>query len=254
MRSFHPPPQSSALRGRGTARRAVEGACGSQASSFVGEKSATQHAPSTALTRGPPPPHCVWGRMSNVVLAARFAPEFYKARSPDEAERNPGTTKKLETLTPDYAALHPGYKKGKRNAGRRMETLSASTDAARPPPILPRMRGRIRRGRSPVGVPPRLLPGGSRPFRSAPGQASWDAARAHDPKKPAPTEGRRSRAAKRALPAPACPSPGKAPPTPAVIPARMMPGAARERSVSPRARAPLSLRFREYPRPKASPR
>ena len=36
--------------------------------------------------------------------------------------------------------------------------------------------------------------------------------------------------------------------------ARMMPGAARERSVSFRARAPLSLRFREYPRPKASPR
>ena len=69
-----------------------------------------------------------------------------KRRSPDGAKRNPGTTKKLETLTPDYAALHPGYKipgykKGKRNAGRRMETLSASTDAARPPPILPRMRG-----------------------------------------------------------------------------------------------------------------
>ena len=28
--------------------------------------------------------------------------------------------------------------------------------------------------RSPVGVPPRLSPGGFRPFRSAPGQASWD--------------------------------------------------------------------------------
>jgi hypothetical protein len=27
--------------------------------------------------------------------------------------------------------------------------------------------------RSPDGVPPRLSPGGSRPFRSAPGQASW---------------------------------------------------------------------------------
>jgi hypothetical protein len=32
------------------------------------------------------------------------------ARRPDDAQRNPGTTKKLETLTPDYAALHPGYK------------------------------------------------------------------------------------------------------------------------------------------------
>ncbi len=107
--------------------------------------------------------------------------------------------------------------------------------------------------RSPVGVPPRLLPGGSRPFRSAPGQASRDAARAHDPQNP-PDPGRRPCATKRVLPAPACPSPGKAPPAPAVIPARMMPGAARERSVSFRARAPLSLRFREYPRPKASPR
>ena len=29
--------------------------------------------------------------------------------------------------------------------------------------------------RSPVGVPPRLSPGGFRPFRSTPGQASWDA-------------------------------------------------------------------------------
>jgi hypothetical protein len=56
----------------------------------------------------------------------------------------------------------------------------------------------------------------------------------------------------RALPAPACPSPGKAPPGPIVMPVSMMPKAARERSVSFRPRAPHSLRFREYPRPKAS--
>ena len=83
--------------------------------------------------------------------------------------------------------------------------------------------------RSPVGVPPRLLPGGSRPFRSAPGQASRDAARAHDPQNP-PDPGRRPCATKRVLPAPACPSPGKAPPAPAVIPARMMPGSGVYRS------------------------
>ena len=56
----------------------------------------------------------------------------------------------------------------------------------------------------------------------------------------------------RALPAPACPSPGNAPPGPVVVPVSMMPEAARVRSVSFRARAPHSLRFREYPRPKAS--
>src|SRR5208283_1563599 len=87
-------------------------------------------------------------------------------------------------------------------------------------------------------VPPRLSPGGFRPFRSAPGQASWDAVAIAF--------------ARRALPAPTCPSPGKAPPAPAIVPESMMPEAARERTVSFRARAPLSLRFREYPRPKAS--
>jgi len=68
----------------------------------------------------------------------------------------------------------------------------------------------------------------------------------------APTGEQRSRALTRALPAPACPSPGNAPPGPVVVPVSMMPEAARVRSVSFRARAPHSLRFREYPRPKAS--
>ena len=34
-------------------------------------------------------------------------------------------------------------------------------------------------GSAPLGVPPRLSPGGFRPFRSAPGQASWDAVARH---------------------------------------------------------------------------
>jgi hypothetical protein len=68
----------------------------------------------------------------------------------------------------------------------------------------------------------------------------------------APTGEQRSRALTRALPAPACPSPGNAPPGPVIVPVSMMPEAARVRSVSFRARVPHSLRIREYPRPKAS--
>ncbi len=58
--------------------------------------------------------------------------------------------------------------------------------------------------------------------------------------KPAPTGGRRPCAVTRALAAPACPSPVKAPHTPAVVPERMMPGTARERVTSPRAGAALA--------------
>jgi hypothetical protein len=43
--------------------------------------------------------------------------------------------------------------------------------------------------------------------------------------------GERLSAAKRALPAPACPSPGNAPPGPVVMPVSMMPGAAQEQSL-----------------------
>src|ERR1700676_2680633 len=64
--------------------------------------------------------------------------------------------------------------------------------------------------------------------------------------------GRHHSFARRALAAPTCPSPVDAPHAPAVVPASMMPEAARERTVSFRARAPHSLRHQEYPRPKAS--
>ena len=50
----------------------------------------------------------------------------------------------------------------------------------------------------------------------------------------------------RALPAVACPSPVAAPHAPVVMPASMMPGPARERSVWLRARAPHPLHLREY--------
>ena len=68
----------------------------------------------------------------------------------------------------------------------------------------------------------------------------------------APTGEQRSCALTRALPAPACPSPGNAPPGPVIVPVSMMPEAARVRSVSFRPRAPHSLHLQEYPRPKAS--
>jgi hypothetical protein len=51
----------------------------------------------------------------------------------------------------------------------------------------------------------------------------------------------------RALPALSCPSPVAAPHAPVVMPADMMPGAARERTVSFRPRGPLSLRNQEHP-------
>ena len=106
--------------------------------------------------------------------------------------------------------------------------------------------------RSPIGVPLRLLPSGLSALgrSSRPGfHGTWQDVRSGTV---APTGERRPRVLTRALPAPACPSPGNAPPGPVVVPVSMMPEAARVRSVSFRARAPHSLRIREYPRPKAS--
>ena len=75
--------------------------------------------------------------------------------------------------------------KGKRNADRRVSNRPHHFGC-----------GSVLGGaRSPVGVPPRLLLGMSEHLRPASGQASWDAAAIPMP------------IAKRALPAPACPSP-----------------------------------------------
>ncbi len=106
--------------------------------------------------------------------------------------------------------------------------------------------------RSPVGVPPRLTPSGLAPVRRQL-QARLPGTR-QDVRSGtlAPTGERRPRALTRSLAAPACPSPGNAPPGPVIVPANMMPEAARKRSVSFRARAPHSLHLQEYPRPKAS--
>jgi len=92
----------------------------------------------------------------------------------------------------------------------------------------PRLRGGWEGARPPVGVPPRLSPEGL-PVPKAQVQARLPGTRFP-----------------RALPAVACPSPVAAPHAPVVMPASMMPGPARERSVWLRARAPHPLHLREY--------
>jgi hypothetical protein len=157
-------------------------------------------------------------------------------------------SRKAESKTSSLASpSHLESGRGKQNADRRVSVHSASfSDAAtrlasRPPPC-----GRGQEGaRPPVGVPQRRLPEGRWSQRLSPGQASWDVAGTCDPK-PAPTGERKPRAVSRALPAPACPSLVAAPHAPVVVPASMMPGTARERSVSLHPREPHPLHLREY--------
>ncbi len=97
----------------------------------------------------------------------------------------------------------------------------------------------------------RLLPSGRWPLGRNSRPGFLGRGRSARSCKPAPTGGRRPCAAKRALPAPACPSPGKAPPGPVVVPVSMMPEAARERSANParghRARSTFRLASRKRP-------
>ena len=142
----------------------------------------------------------------------------------------------------------------KRNADRRVQPTSASRDAARTLVSFPSPAcggglggGTLAYRRSTTALTVRAFGPWAQLQARLPG--TWQDVRSG---KLAPTGERRPRALARALPAPACPSPGNAPPGPVVVPVSMMPEAARVRSVSVRARAPHSLRIREYPRPKAS--
>jgi hypothetical protein len=36
-------------------------------------------------------------------------PFLFVVRSPDGAQRNPGTVSQVEQVVPDFASLHPGY-------------------------------------------------------------------------------------------------------------------------------------------------
>jgi hypothetical protein len=170
------------------------------------------------------------------------APEFCDKCSPDGAKRNPETICELECRSRiTLCSIRATKKKRKRNADRRMCPSSALARGARSADALACRRSTTALA---VGAFARRAQLQAR----LPG--TWQE-RIVLSSSPQPG-GERLRAAKRALPAPACPSPGKAPPASAVVPKSMMPEAARERTVSFRARAPHSLRFREYPRPKAS--
>jgi len=170
---------------------------------------------------------------------------------PDFAEFviGPATSGRTRWLSSGRRTASPTKrKKGRRNAGKRVPKpprLSGAAHAAQAR-VRKLCAHEIRRG----ALACRRSTCGScrwafRPAGAASGQASWDAAE-RSVAKLRPTGGERPCAVARALPAPACPSPGKAPPGPVVVPVSMMPEAARERRVSRRARAPHSLRSREY--------
>jgi hypothetical protein len=119
-------------------------------------------------------------------------------------------------------------RKGKRNAERR--NVSS-----------PRQRrgSALKAGaRSPLGVPPRLSSGGALPPNSAPGQASWDLAGAFDLIDRQPGEDRtplHGRYPRQPVPV------QRAPPAPAIVPAGVMPRAAREPVTSSLAGTVLAL-------------
>ena len=184
-------------------------------------------------------PHCAAGRMNGIVLATHFCARALF----DSSRRRVGAglgTRPLRRRREKRAGMKPALTKERRRRSadrrnsywprhaRRVLPLVCAWGAARANPgalIYRRSAAALARGLSPLSLS----------FR--PGFLG---------------RGRQFAFARRALPAPACPSPEKAPPAPAVVPAGMMPKTARERSVWLRARAPHSLRIREYPRPKAS--
>jgi hypothetical protein len=61
-------------------------------------------------------------------------------RSPDGAQRNPGTMVQLARPIPDYAALHPGYEERKTGSGTPTDAcvMIRIERMRRPPPNLPK--------------------------------------------------------------------------------------------------------------------
>ena len=121
--------------------------------------------------------------------------------------------KKKGSGTPADAMLHGPHASGVRRAPRSKAACAAL-----------RLRAR-----SSAGVPLRLLPEGRWSQRLSFRPGFLGRGRSVRSGKPAPTGERKSSAVTRALPAPACPSPVNAPHAPVVMPASMMPKAARER-------------------------
>ena len=172
--------------------------------------------------------------------------------SPDEAKRNPGTAFQLECCSPDYAALHPGYDDQRKKEAERRQTCSANLRAlrARRAPLslspLPRA-GEGREGaRSPIGVPPRLLPSGLSALGRNSRPGFLGRGRTFDPVRSLQPGSKDSRSYAGVTRARLSQSRERTSRTGRSA-GQMMPEAAR-RSVSFRARAPHSLRLQEYPR------
>jgi hypothetical protein len=187
--NYHPPPRSGGggprvarwrgLRLRGLPLRTI--------------LASLPRAPSTAFG-GPPPPlrFTPRGRISKFVLATRPRPSFVDSSPP------PSVGAGFMPAPPPYPPPLAGEGRvGARGSGTPTGANIHCPRHARRCCHLPALRAQraLIGARSPVGVPPRLLPGGFRPFRSAPGQASWDAARAPDPVSPPQPGGERPCAA-----------------------------------------------------------
>jgi hypothetical protein len=148
-----------------------------------------------------------------------------RPRSPDGAKRNPGTAVRPH-CRPRISLRSIRATKERKKEKKETERRETRSHEPRPPRSNVTVRrgfGRgaaQRRGGSPLGVPSRFSPVGCH----LPAQLQ------------ARLPGTRTlKFARRALPAPSCPSPEAAPLTPAVVPERVMPRAARARRASPRA-------------------
>ena len=128
---------------------------------------------------GPPLPHACGVRASDVRSRGALAPEFLQ-RPVARIERSE-IRDSVQVANHSRITLRSirATKKGKRNAGRRMV----------PCPHL-RMRRAPLAGALACRRSTAALARGLSPLRATPGQASWDAARAHDPQSP-PNRGRR---------------------------------------------------------------
>ena len=191
----------------------------------------------TSATCPPPLRLTTQGRISDIILATRSAPEFCNIRSPDGAKRNPGPAFEASSSFPGFAALHPGYKPQTKKEAERRQTCS--------PTSAPYGRGAHRRQVYAVCANPSAsgalacrrsaaaLRGANQRPRSSPGALPETRLRnGRYPLPPIPVQrlGRRPVL----MPAGLCPEPP-------------------ERGVYRSARgAPHSLHLREYPRPKAS--
>ena len=165
------------------------------------------------------------------VLAARFAPEF--CTSLRAVAKQSSVARRTRYRLGHYTAELDGFvslamtKKGKRNADKRVFRPSASSQTS-------------------YALGATRLPCGAHPAGcarlSAFHRGSRQGAFAPFAQLQARLPGTRSQdaLAGRALPVPTCPSPENAPPAPAVVPASMMPEAARVRGANPPAGTALA--------------